>query len=266
MLIMLLMSSALAAESEFAGTEKPPEETPEEAVYTASLEFGGVYAAGNSESYALSGAANASAKWRNNKFSMLGAINRGSSRVDVDGDGRIDATERAAPMVKNVERYSIQGRYDRFLSAKDSLYVLAGAYSDQFAGFDLRSHQQLGYSRTLVASESTSLVAELGFDYAQENYVAGIDPNYADVFAARLMIGLAHKFNENVSFTDTVEAYENVMDPNDLRLLNTATLSASLSNRLALKLSHSLIFDNVPVEGFRKLDHTSMVTLVATLL
>ena len=36
----------------------------------------------------------------------------------------------------------------------------------------------------------TNVVAELGLDYAQENYVAGIDPNYQGVLAARALLGV----------------------------------------------------------------------------
>ena len=65
---------------------------------------------------------------------------------------------------------------------------------------------------------------------------------------------------------DTAEIYENVVDPADLRVLNTAFLTSKISDKLSLKLSHTLTFDNVPVEGFRPLDQVTMLTLVATLL
>ncbi len=73
-------------------------------------------------------------------------------------------------------------------------------------------------------------------------------------------------FDERLVLSDVVEVYESVLDFADLRILNTAALTSTLSGKLSLKLSHSLIFDNVPVEGFEPLDQTSMVTLVASLL
>jgi hypothetical protein len=69
-----------------------------------------------------------------------------------------------------------------------------------------------------------------------------------------------------VVISETIEVYESVLDFEDVRLLNTASLTSSLSGKLSLKLSHTLIFDNVPVEGFEPLDQTTMITLVATLL
>ena len=49
-------------------------------------------------------------------------------------------------------------------------------------------------------------------------------------------------------------------------MLNAAAFSAKLSDKFSIKLSHQLTFDNVPVEGFRTLDQTTLVTLVATVL
>jgi putative salt-induced outer membrane protein YdiY len=55
------------------------------------------------------------------------------------------------------------------------------------------------------------------------------------------------------------------MNPEDVRLLNTAAINTKLSDVFTLKLSNQLTFDNVPVEGFQKLDQTTMVTFVASI-
>ena len=157
-------------------------------------------------------------------------------------------------------------RYDRFFGEKNSLYLLGGALHDRFSGYDLRTHEQLGYSRLLVSTEATRLVVELGVDYAQEQFVAGVDPDYQGVIAGRAMTGFSHTFNEAVSFTETIEVYENLLDPEDLRVLNSAAVTAKLSDKLSLNLSHALTFDNQPVTGFRPLDMSTTVTIVATLL
>ncbi len=262
----LLSPQAAAVDTEFAGTEAPPEEVVEAPESTVIAELGGTFASGNAVYYAVNGGVTASHKWDKNKLSAAAGINIGAAVADTDADGLLNDAERAEGFSQNVERYFGEGRYDRFLSDKDSLYLLAGAFKDPFAGYDLRAHEQIGYSRTLVANDSTNLVTELGFDVAQENYVEGVDPNTQVIYAARLLLGLTHKFNDNVAFTDTFEVYENVIDLEDLRILNTASLSSTIATNLSLKLSHSLIFDNVPVEGFENLDQTTMVTLVATLL
>jgi putative salt-induced outer membrane protein YdiY len=144
--------------------------------------------------------------------------------------------------------------------------VLAGAFHDPFAGFDLRAHEQVGYSRHLVNNDRTEVRAEIGADWAQENYVDEVDPNYANVLAVRVLLGVTHEFSDSVTLSDTAEVYENVIVVDDVRILNTATLTSALSGKLSVKLTHTLIFDNVPVAGFRPLDQTTMITLVASLL
>jgi putative salt-induced outer membrane protein YdiY len=270
-LVMLGALSALAEDSEFAGTENPPEaevETPEaiEPETNLSAELGGTWATGNAKYFVVNSALNASHQRNSNKVAVTGGANLGSAVVDSNADGLLDETERDAGYSKNVERFFLEARYDRFFSERDSLYVLAGGFHDIFAGYDLRSHEQIGYSRLLVKTDPTELKAELGFDWAQENYVEGIDPDFQTIYAARLLLGLAHNFNEHVGFSDTFEVYENVIDPQDVRVLNTATLSAAINSKLSVKLSHALIFDNVPVEGFQPLDQTTMATLVASIL
>lgn len=266
MLIIALACVAWAEDSEFVGAEQPPAEAPAEVENTLSAELGGTLVTGNAVFYAVNGALAGSSRWNRNKLSVGGGVNIGAAQSDTDGDGLLSAAERSAGFTQNVKRYWAEGRYDRFVTDRDSLYVLAGAFVDPFAGYDLRSHEQIGYSRLLVDAEATSLRAELGFDVAQENYVEGIDPNRADIYAGRLLVGVSHKFNDAVGFTDTFELYENVVDLSDLRMLNTATLSSALSTKLSVKLSHALVFDNVPVEGFVSLDQTTMLTLVASIL
>jgi putative salt-induced outer membrane protein YdiY len=268
----LIANPALAEDPEFAGTDDPNQkfDKPEGAL---SAEFGGAYASGNVEYLTINGLINGSYRWDRNKLTGTGAANIGRTRLDADESGTLSTSERAAPLVKTSQRFDSELRYDRYLGDNGSLYALAGAFIDPFAGYDLRSHEQLGYSRMLVDNDSTDLVAELGADYAQEFYtdqVLADNPDLPDlghVVAARLLIGVQHKFNEQVSFSEVVEIYENVLNPADLRVLNEAAFTSKLSDKFSLKLSNQLIFDNVPPGSeYAKYDQVTLVTLVASIL
>jgi putative salt-induced outer membrane protein YdiY len=269
-----LASVAAAEDSAFSTAQAETAEKPESKV---TGELGATWASGNTNFYAVNGLVTASHKWKKNKLSGVAGVNLGAAISDVDGNGYVDDADGG--YVENAQRFYGDARYDRFLSDKDSLYVLAGAFRDKFAGFELRSHEQIGYSRLLLKNESSELRTELGADWAQENYtevdvldpVSGAvigreDPDTQQIIAARVLIAASHAFNESVGLADVLEVYENVIDPEDLRLLNTATVTSALSGKFSIKLSHTLIFDNVPVENFRKLDQTTMVTLVASLI
>lgn len=273
-MIMLIacLGLAQAADPEFAGTDKEIAEA-EEAEADLAAELGGSWTTGNTDTYTLSAGITGSYEWNRNKLGLVAGTLLGKSRVDANADGILAEDERELDRVETARKYFADARYDRFVSERTSLYLLAGALVDPFAGYDLRSHEQLGVSYAIIDAEDTSLLGELGVDYAQENFVEGADPDYQDVVAARIMIGLHHAFNENVAFDDTLEVYENVLDFEDLRVLNQASVAAKLTDAFSLKLGHSLTFDNQPVvimvedEGvpLRKLDQTTTVTFVASI-
>ncbi|MES2644894.1 MAG: DUF481 domain-containing protein [Myxococcota bacterium] len=263
--LLLLASLALAADPAFVGTDKPGQKFEEPETHLAA-ELGGSFTTGNTQNYAILASLDGDHRWKRNKFTLDLGANLGQSVLDTNADGRVDDIERAAGWAETSRKYWADGRYDRFIGDRDSLYLLAGALVDPFAGFDTRTHVQLGYSRIVVESETTSLVAELGVDGAREDFIEGVDPNLAYILAARAMLGFTHKFNENVSFTDKVEVYENVITPIDFRLLNQASLTAKLGDKFSLKLSHNLTYDHQPVESFRPLDQSTTVTFVASIL
>jgi putative salt-induced outer membrane protein YdiY len=264
-MIALLAATALAEDPVFTGTQKTMEgaEKPEAHL---GAELGGSASSGNTSFYTVSTAANGSYKWTQNKvgFTLAGVYGRG--RVDADASGSLSPAERAADPVAIAGRAALDVRYDRFFAEVNSVYALAGGLIDPYAGYDLRTHEQLGYSRTFVKTEDVDFVGELGFDYAQENYVDGVSPNYADIYAAREMLAVTAQLNENLGVSEQVEVYENLLDLNDIRLLNTAAILVKATKVLNLKLGHTLIYDNVPVEGFGPLDSTITATLVASIL
>ncbi|MEL6343156.1 MAG: DUF481 domain-containing protein [Myxococcota bacterium] len=257
---------AQAAESEFDGV-KEGEESEDKT--TLSAELGGAYATGNVWFYTINTGVKGGRRWGNNEISAFATANLGRAAADTNANGRIDDDERPDSFLdlpENARRIDSEVRYDRYLSETNGLYVLAAAFHDVYSGYSLRSHAQIGYSRRFIDTGRTKIRTELGFDAAQEYYTPDVDPRYANVFAARLLIGIDHQFNDSVSFTDRTEIYENVQDLEDLRIINAASVTSKLSDVFSMKITHALIFDNQPVEGFQKTDQTVTVSLVASLL
>ena len=232
-----------------------------------SAELGASLTTGNTDFWTVQSTLDGSHRQEANKVGLVAGALWGRAVADADEDGTLSKEEIAAGRVDNARKVYGDLRYDRYLGErKNSLYVLGGALHDPFSGYDLRTHEQLGYSRLLIDSSTTELVAEIGIDYAQEDYVDGVDPNAANILAGRAMFGLTHSLNETVGVADSVEVYENLRDFEDARVLNTASLNVALNENLGLKVSHQLTWDNVPVEGYRKLDQTAMMTVVASIL
>lgn len=262
---MILLTPLAAVVNPFVGTDTAGQIFPKP-VSKVSAELGGAFTSGNTMMYSLNGALDADHRWKQNKLTLDLGANLGRSVLDANADGHIDADERAAGWTENARKILVDGRYDRYFGKKDSLYALAGTLIDPFAGYDNRSHAQLGYSHVVYQTVPTSIVAEVGADVAREDYIVGVDPGEAWLVSVRAMVGVTHAFNANVSLADKVEVYENVPAFEDVRVLNQASLTSKLTDRFSLKLSHSLTFDNVPVEGFLSFDQSATVTFVASIL
>lgn len=263
--MVLFTCLAFAEESTFEGTKVSAAEAPRAEAHAAA-ELGAVLSFGNTETMALTGQGTLSYRWRKNQLSGTFGINWGQTKIDADADGKLSDAERLADYVQTAGREYGTLRYDRFVTRSDSLYVLGGGFTDTFAGYDYRVNAQLGWSHGFVDTTTSAFKAEAGIDIAQEHFVDGIEPGEQNVLAARVQAGLRQNFNAHVAFEDTLEVYEGLLDYRDVRVNNTAAVTAAVANRFALKLSHQLAFDNVPVEGYQTLDHTTLATVVLTVL
>lgn len=239
---------------------------------TANLGF--TYASGNAVFIAVNGGVTAAHKWGQNRFTFVAGTNLNLAKIDADANGTLDDAERAKKLTWTSQRVASSARYDRFFGAKDSLYVSGGFERDALAGLLWRFNEQFGYARVLVGTDSTKVNLEAGVAYAEENFATGADadgnPIYTEILdndylAARVFFGASHSFNKYVSLSDNVEMFENLFTPADFRLTNALTLSTKLSDKFSINVGHQLAFDNQPVEGFQKVDQTTMLTLVASI-
>jgi putative salt-induced outer membrane protein YdiY len=252
-----------------------------------SGQLGGSLIGGNASAYTLDAGLAASRTWKKNQLGVTALVHVGAAVVDLNGNGVIDDYDRGkapdspkeAGLVQNAQRASADLRYDRYLSDQDGVYALVGGYRDVYTGYDLRTHQQIGWSHLLLRSPTSEMHAELGCDFAQENYhpVDLLDPvTYAVIgtddlpstrtLSTRLLLAVSHSFNESVKLANALELYQNVRDTQDARILETASLTSALGKRVALQVSDAMVYDNLPVESYRPFDHTAMISLVANFL
>ena len=111
---------------------------------------------------------------------------------------------------------------------------------------------------------------DLGLAAAEEFYYADIvapEDDFKFIFGAHLQLIFSVKFNDKVSFTDTLSFFENFLDVEDLRIGNAAAFNASISQRFSVSLGHTLAWRNVPIsDAYRRLDSTTTVALVVSIL
>ncbi len=265
-MLLLLLSAPLsrAADPAFAGAAVAGQAVlaPETRL---AAELGGTFAGGNTRSYHLTASLDADHRWGRNKLTIDTGANLGRSVIDANGDGHLDDDEREACWAETARKAWLDLRQDRFFGSRDSLYLLAGGLLDPFSGYDDRVHAQAGYSRVLVATKTTRLVAEIGMDGAHEDLVAGVSPNTATILSVRGLGGVTHALSGTVTLAEKLEAFENVLTPADIRALNEVSLTTKTTNRFGFKLLHSVNFDHRPVDGFQRVDQTAVVTFIATI-
>lgn len=285
-MLLALAHLAHAEDATFVGTKTGEEAQKPETHLTANA--GGNFTAGNAEAITFNAGVDVSHRWKQNQVEVVGGAAIGFGATDANADGFLSSSERCIGVEgkecdSTAERYSIDGRYDRFISEKSSLYILGGAFHDKFAGFQLRTHGQLGYAFRPIETTASHLKVEAGIDFANEQYVDGVVPVSANLLAAQVAANFEHTFNESVGFKDSLTVYEPILTQpdgspfaphvTDIRVGNVATVSAKMTNKLSISVSDTLAWRNEPIsapEGIDEtrspFDNTLTVALVASLL
>jgi hypothetical protein len=204
--------------------------------WKASAQGGLIITAGNSRITALSAGLIASRKAGKNRLQLEGGLAYARSSVfvaaDLNGNMLIEENEIQRPTSTTNRGWTSKARYDRFLTANNSLYGAAVAAADEPAGKEFVGGGQLGYSRQVYKDGTHLLVAEAGYDFSYENPVVGPgDP----IHSARFFTGYVGKLSEDTGLDASIETLLNV---NRYRTVNnTVEIAPFDDTRLTTKLA-----------------------------
>jgi hypothetical protein len=261
--------------------------------WKASAQAGLILNTGNSRSAAFSAGASASRKAGDNKFSAEAAAAYARSEIRTFTDSNMNGTvspgeidREASTTTKN---WNLKLRYDRFLTPRDALYGTGRIGADEIAGKELIGGLQAGYSRTLYKDDQHELIAEAGYDFSFETYVAeNVDTQL--IHSGRLFAGYTAKLSEVTGFLANAELLLNLnaedgpteeIDPGkDARILAKTALTTKVLKRMDLRVAVTAKFDNAPAPlppfstafdmGFvplaEKLDLTTELALIVSIL
>lgn len=231
-----------------------------------SLSLGGTFNTGNTRSVAISTGTNLLVRRGAHQFSLSGQWTYGRASVRTAGV--------FGPWAQTSDNLNGRARYDYFLTDDDALYGVVGARRDHFAGLDSRMQFQLGYARNFYAAEKHRFWGEVGYDVTLDNFFPNplVDPMTMQVLAgsgvyhsARAFVGYDNHFSERWSVLSGLEGLFNVQTAADVRLNWISELGLNIVDGFAVKLQHTLRFDNQPVTGTGKLDTITVVNLTYTL-
>lgn len=143
------------------------------------------------------------------------------------------------------ENYFLRARYDRKI---EPAYAFVGAGWDRntFAGIRSRYAVVAGIGRAFVDGESGHLKVDVGGTYTIQKDVRPVAGAKEGFGGVRLTVDAVRKLSATTEYGSVLVIDENLADTEDLRADWTNSISVGLSQKLALKTSLQLLFDNLP--------------------
>ena len=252
-----------------ATKQGPQEGAPPPVEWKAQAKAGGVLTEGNSQARSATFGVAASRKEGANKASLEGNLAYGKSRVlqpllDPTMPMVVDGLARSN--ITSTNNWLAKARYDRFFTTNNAGYVSAQSASDLVAGKAFTGGGQIGYSRQLLKNDTHLVVAEIGYDFSYESYVAPpaggktIDP--VSIHSARLFAGETLTLSKATGITASVEALLNLNKEGkalnhvdgsagvdafkDTRIIGKAALTTTLLKSLSIACGLTVRYDQNP--------------------
>ena len=238
--------------------------------WKAAASAGLVITTGNSETTTLSGGAQASRRDKGNRFllDLNGAYARSTiyKAIDIDGNGTIDSEaggeceatsdcELTQDRQTTTKQWLFRGRYDRYLTLRNSLFVSAAVGANEPAGKEFIGNGQAGYSREIVKSDVHVVVGEFGYDFAYEKLDAENNSN-TTIHSARAFLGYKGKVNKETEAGAAAELLVNLNEVDlptrtakfaeDTRVNGTTFISTKLWEDISFRFAFTLLYDNAP--------------------
>lgn len=203
---------------------------------------GFVNAAGNTEVSSLRLDGDVVARAGANRYTASAAVTRADDR----------GTETA-------RNWSTAFRYDRFVSSRLFLNANTILTSDQFRDLDLRTAIGAGVGYQIIASARTSLTADGGLGYVNENLESQPDDSYTALRESVLLTVFA--LPDRVQFFHQHDGYFGVTGEDNLFIRMQNGVRLALAAGFVTTLRHDLDYDRSPAIGRRTTDRTLALTL-----
>lgn len=153
-------------------------------------------------------------------------------------------------------------KYDQNITERASVFVLETVERNVLKGIEFRYSHQGGIGYYFIKAVADTLKVEAGAGYVHEDR---IDPFKDHGFpTARLFGDYLHAFDEKNRFEQTVEYLPNLRETKDYLLNEETALITNLMGNLALKVSFTVAFDNLPPPDFQKSDRVFKTAFLYT--
>jgi putative salt-induced outer membrane protein YdiY len=166
----------------------------------------------------------------------------------------------AAEDTETARRFSAALRGERSLTPRFSVYAQGSYLRDLFAGIRGQEILEGGGLYKIVPGPVHTLSGSLGAGYAWEQREPPAENR--NFLAAIAGLSYRWKITPTSEFGEDVNYLRDLKTSDDWRFNMTTSLAATVSKKLALKLSHQLLYTNSPVPGKKKTDTAVTAALV----
>jgi putative salt-induced outer membrane protein len=210
--------------------------------WTDEAEFSYVSTTGNAETTTLSFSNKYEYNWEKAKLTFFAsALRADATTVTLENlDGSVSETRIKE---KTAENYELTLGYRRQIKNRLYWYAGTGWYRNRFAGIDDRYGVSGGVGYRIIDRKKHVLDSEVGLGYTWETQVTGLENNFTD---SRVFLGYDFIISENAKLDSDLEILPNLDDSDDLRVNWITAVTASLTSKLALRLSYAVKYDRQP--------------------
>lgn len=230
-----------------AWSQEAEEESAEGWSDVAELSY--VVTGGNSESSTLSFRNTLARSWKDATFTLeSGALRAESTTASRFAVGTPDSFQLRETTQTEVtaESYHLRGRYEHTISQRLYWFTGGGWDRNEPAGIQDRFSVVGGVGQLWFDDADSHFQTDYGVTYTSQTDVVD-NPTSSDEFlGVRLGWNYRRKLGETTSYTNLLTLDANADDTSDYRADMTNSVAVSMSERLALKVSLQLLYDNVP--------------------
>lgn len=153
-----------------------------------------------------------------------------------------DETETTA------ENYYLTARYDRNISERFFWYAAAGWLRNEFAGIENRYTASAGVGNVWFDNDERTFRTNYGVSYTDQEDV--FPEGFSDSWAG-LLVGwnYSNKFGKNTQYANDFIFNYSLDESSDWRWVMDQWVAVSMSEALALKVTLTWLYDNLPALG-----------------
>jgi putative salt-induced outer membrane protein YdiY len=236
-LVLLACATGVRAQEEVL------EEGAVERRWKNTAELALVQTSGNAESFTFSLRDNFVWNWASSSLTSEIFALRGeaTNRILTNEGGAISESSETEV---TAEQYALSSKYDRSINERLGWYGNLAWERNELSGIDSRFGAGVGVSYLFFENDVRKLIGEAGLGYVSEKPVSGDTREFA---RGRLFGRYERKISETSGFETEVELLPNLEDTDDLLVNFLAAVTASITSKMALRLSYTVAYDNQPI-------------------